>query len=418
MRNYFKKLSIMFVMALAIIGIGMIQNGSVANADTLAQYQRGTKYFNQPLQGYNRYDDKDESILYSDNFVDYSSTTQKLSNLLYGGNRKELHSGSGGGTIKFSFYGTSIALIDYICNDRTKDCTISFDRGETSETFSAYGSATSNQVSPTGNQTAFYVKNGLENKRHDVIINIPASNDSWFCLDAIDTDGHLVSYGESISLDKSTMSLIEGDSDKLTAITTPSAVGVTWTSSDPSIATIEVDPTNGKITKINAIKEGTCTITATTTDGSNLSASCTINVTKKTEPIPTPDPQPTDTDYITNIAHAKGTNTNNPGGDVTIIFHGSSDTTLSLVKTADVKDVWIGDNFTYTLVITNTGIKTAKAVVVSDPAPNHIDFNVSGVTTTQGTVDSSSTSKNIIVNVGDILPGGTVTIKIPSTVIA
>ncbi|MDF2884977.1 MAG: hypothetical protein K0R54_5548, partial [Clostridiaceae bacterium] len=65
----------------------------------------------------------------------------------------------------------------------------------------------------------------------------------------------------------------------------------------------------------------------------------------------------------------------------------------------------------------NTGTKTAKAVVVNDPAPNHIDFNVSGVTTTQGSVDSSSTSKNIIVNIGDILPGGTVTIKIPSTVI-
>jgi hypothetical protein len=40
--------------------------------------------------------------------------------------------------------------------------------------------------------------------------------------------------------------------------------------------------------------------------------------------------------------------------------------------------------------------------VVNDPAPNHIDFNVSGVTTTQGNVDSRSISKNIIVNVGDI----------------
>ncbi|WP_236907842.1 Ig-like domain-containing protein [Clostridium saccharoperbutylacetonicum] len=40
------------------------------------------------------------------------------------------------------------------------------------------------------------------------------------------------------------MDLNIGDSDKLTAITTPSAVGVTWKSSDPSIATIEVDPIN------------------------------------------------------------------------------------------------------------------------------------------------------------------------------
>ena len=46
-----------------------------------------------------------------------------------------------------------------------------------------------------------------------------------------------------------------------------------------------------------------------------------------------------------------------------------------------------------------------------------LQFTPSGITTTQGTVDSSSTSKNIIVNVGDILPSGIVTIKIPATVI-
>jgi uncharacterized repeat protein (TIGR01451 family) len=413
MKNYFKKFSVIFVIALAIIGIGMIYGGNGANAATLGQYQRGTQYLN-PLEGYTRCDDSDKNIIYSDNFINYSTTPQKASYKLYKGNRKELYQGHGVGTIKFSFYGTSIALIDYVFNDRADNCSISFDGGKTTETFSAYGNISDNNT----NQTAYYVKSGLENKKHDVVINISLSNNRCFCLDAIDTDGYLLPYNESISLDKSTMNLNVGDSQQLTATTTPASVGVTWKSSDPSIATIEVDPTNGKLLKVNAIKEGTCTITATTSDGSNLSASCIINVAKKTEPIPTPDPQPTDTDYITNIAHAKGVNTNNPGGEVTIIFHGSSDTTLSLVKTADVKDVWIGDNFTYTLIITNTGTKTAKAVVVNDPAPNHIDFNVSGVTTTQGTVDSSSTTKNIIVNVGDILPGGTVTIKIPSTVIA
>lgn len=93
-----------------------------------------------------------------------------------------------------------------------------------------------------------------------------------------------------------------------------------------------------------------------------------------------------------NIAHAKGDNTNNAGGGVSIIFKGVAEAQLSVVK-------------------------TAKAVVMNDSAPNHIDFLVSGVTTTQGKVDSSSTSKNIIVNVGDIPPSGTVTIKIPATVI-
>lgn len=80
------------------------------------------------------------------------------------------------------------------------------------------------------------------------------------------------------------MNLKEDDSDKLAAITTPASVGVTWASSDPSIATIEVDPTNGKLINVNALKEGTCTVTATTTDGNNLRASCIINVTKKDVP--------------------------------------------------------------------------------------------------------------------------------------
>ncbi|WP_459476475.1 Ig-like domain-containing protein [Clostridium saccharoperbutylacetonicum] len=206
-----------------------------------------------------------------------------------------------------------------------------------------------------------------------------------------------------ISLDKSSMNLNVGDFGQLTATTTPAGAQVTWKSSDTSIAT--VDSTG----KVIGVKEGTCTITVTTADG--VTATCIVTITPK-------GTDPASEEKIVNIAHAKGDNTNNPSGEVTIIFHGTADTMLSVVKTADVKDVWIGDNFTYTLVITNTGTKTAKAVVVNDPAPNHIDFNVSGVTTTQGTVDSSSTSKNIIVNVGDILPGGTVTIKIPSTVIA
>ena len=86
---------------------------------------------------------------------------------------------------------------------------------------------------------------------------------------------------ESIVLNKSTTDLMEGDSEILIATTTPAGVGVTWTSSDASIASVD---SNGKVT---GIKEGT----ATTTDGSNLSASCTINVTKEetTEPTESDD---------------------------------------------------------------------------------------------------------------------------------
>lgn len=212
---------------------------------------------------------------------------------------------------------------------------------------------------------------------------------------------------ESISLNKSTNNLQIGQANNLVATTTPSAVGVTWSSSDESVATVD---STGKIT---GVKEGTATITAQIKD-SETKATCIVTVTPKGTD---PNPVPTDSENIVNIAHAKGDNTNNAGGGVTIIFNGMADTTLSVVKTADVKSVYVGDTFTYTIVVTNTGLKTAKAVVINDSAPNHIDFMAGAITTTQGKVDPSSTSKNITVNVGDIPPSGTVTIKIPVTVI-
>ncbi|WP_238917001.1 Ig-like domain-containing protein [Clostridium sp. YIM B02555] len=259
-----------------------------------------------------------------------------------------------------------------------------------------------NETNWRDNEKRFYqFNNNISYKFYK--INISNSNNPKYCVISELEMMEKVNNITGIALDKPSVVLAILDSQQLTATTTPAGAQVTWKSSDTSIATVD---STGKVT---AMKDGTCTITATTSDG--LTATCVVTVIPKgTDPILE--------DKIVNIAHAKGDNTNNAGGDVTIIFHGSADTTLSVVKTADVKDVWVGDNFTYTIVVTNTGTKTAKAVIVSDPAPNHIDFNVNGVTTTQGTVDSSSTSKNIIVNVGDIPPAGTVTIKVPATVIA
>lgn len=204
-----------------------------------------------------------------------------------------------------------------------------------------------------------------------------------------------------ISLNKISDSLTTGQTDNLVVTTTPAAVQVTWTSSDPSIATVD---STGKIT---AIKEGQASITATTADG--LKATCIVTVANTTAP--------TENEYIVNTAYAKGDNTNNASGGVSIIFKGIAEAQLSVVKTADVDSVYVGDNFTYTLLVTNTSDKVAKAVVIKDAAPNHINFIVNGITTTEGKVDPSSTDKNVIVNVGDIQPLGTVTIKIPSTVV-
>ncbi|NFH01169.1 DUF11 domain-containing protein, partial [Clostridium botulinum] len=145
-----------------------------------------------------------------------------------------------------------------------------------------------------------------------------------------------------------------------------------------------------------------------------IKADCIVTVTKEdTEPKPT-DPEQ---EYIINTAYAKGDNTNNASGEVSIIFKGVAETQLKVVKTADVDSVYVGDNFTYTIEVTNTSDKIAKSVVIKDNAPNHIQFIPSEVITTQGKVDSNSTSKSIIVNVGDIPPSGKVTIKIPVLVV-
>ena len=82
---------------------------------------------------------------------------------------------------------------------------------------------------------------------------------------------------QSIELDKKTLSLILGDSYKLTANVLPENATnkkVTWSSSDPSTATVDQ---NGNI---KAVSEGTATITATTKD-SKKTDTCEVTITKK-----------------------------------------------------------------------------------------------------------------------------------------
>ena len=82
----------------------------------------------------------------------------------------------------------------------------------------------------------------------------------------------------SVSLNKSSLSLVEGESSTLTASINPSDATdqtITWSSSNTAVATVN----GGKVT---AIKEGTSTITASC---GGKSATCAVTVKKKVIPV-------------------------------------------------------------------------------------------------------------------------------------
>ena len=82
---------------------------------------------------------------------------------------------------------------------------------------------------------------------------------------------------QSVALNKDSLSVVEGGSDALIATVTPSDASnqkITWTSADPSIATV-----NASTGAVGGVKAGTTTVTATAPSGA--SATATVKVTSK-----------------------------------------------------------------------------------------------------------------------------------------
>jgi uncharacterized protein YjdB len=77
----------------------------------------------------------------------------------------------------------------------------------------------------------------------------------------------------SLSLNKSSLALHTGNSEKLVAIVEPSDATLAWSSSNTSVATVSSDGT------VTAVGNGTATITVSATDGSGKNAKCTVAVT-------------------------------------------------------------------------------------------------------------------------------------------
>ncbi|WP_061312808.1 Ig-like domain-containing protein [Clostridium botulinum] len=384
MKNCFKKILIMLVMVLTIIGVGAIQNGTIANAATVGEQ------LTQPEEGWKRYDNDNDKIKYNG---EGWQSIQGFGNKY--GKDTFLVAPANNSTIEFKFYGSKLRIY----GNENPGNIITID-GQDYE-MPSYRLDNSIRLC--------YENTSLNLGNHNVKIKAGSSN--RIDLDAIDTDGNLIGCEDiSLSLDKSSLTLKEYTSEKLTATTTPSAINIDWSSSDETVATVD---SNGNV---KAIKEGQATITAKI-KGTDTKADCIVTVTKEYVPVEPEQPTNPEQEYIVNTAYAKGDNTNNASGQVSIIFKGVAEAQLKVIKTADVDSVYVGDNFTYTIEVTNTSDKIAKSVVIKDSAPNHIQFIPSEVITTQGKVDSSSTSKSIIVNVGDIPPLGKVIIKIPVLVV-
>ena len=124
----------------------------------------------------------------------------------------------------------------------------------------------------------------INKSSHNLVISGQVNDGNYFRgdIDYIEIYGDSIDnskQAESITLDKTSMDLIEGSSDKITATILPESVinkEVLWSSSDESIATVDEE---GNVT---AVKEGQATITAKV-ENTDLTATCTVNVKKPVE---------------------------------------------------------------------------------------------------------------------------------------
>ena len=136
-------------------------------------------------------------------------------------------------------------------------------------------------LDPSSVATASYVFSSNQSSYSGRTLHVPAgttsayqSNGNWYPYFGQIVEMPLVT-ASSITLNKTESVMPKDATLQLIATVLPESttnMAVTWASSDTTIATVDE---NGLVT---AVAVGNATITATTTDGSNLSASCAVTV--------------------------------------------------------------------------------------------------------------------------------------------
>ena len=109
--------------------------------------------------------------------------------------------------------------------------------------------------------------------------------------DVITVSGNqIVNYVTKVTLDSPSLTLIERETGSLTAQLSPTNAtyqGVSWSSSDESVATVAADPSDASRAIVTAAGPGTATITARADNGNgafgnDVFATCTVTVLEKT----------------------------------------------------------------------------------------------------------------------------------------
>ena len=110
-------------------------------------------------------------------------------------------------------------------------------------------------------------------------------------IDGTTEPGTFIQHAAGIQINPDSVSLTAGDATELTVTLKPeyATTGVSWESSDPSVAAVEADENDNTKATVTARKAGTATITVTSKDDSEIIASCTVTVEKKSTRYRLPD---------------------------------------------------------------------------------------------------------------------------------
>lgn len=239
-------------------------NSNKVEAATIGQQLKN------PEEGWKRYDDTDLAIKYQENaWEKYSGEAVE-----YGGGSTGALKGKNS-KVWFDFIGDRVTIIANMSTGYSENIEVKIDDQV---------HKTSARKNISQSQSVLFTIEDLPNTRHKVEISVikPGTSIAYdFRLDAIDINesGELLYpddvLTEIIKLNKTLIELNVGSSESLVATIEPENATnktIKWTSTNPEIATVD---DNGNVI---GKSPGKVTITAETTDGSNLKATAEVTV--------------------------------------------------------------------------------------------------------------------------------------------